>query len=218
VAAPPEIDGRDPHDAGRLRGDSMSPAEVVSVNVSLPREIAWRGRRIRTSFFKEPRVGPMAVGPEGLRGDEVGDPRVHGGPRKAVYAYPVEHYPFWCTELALDRLTWGSFGENLSLRGVTEENVRSGDRLEIGTAILEVTRPRSPCFKMNVRFGREDMVRRFAHAGRSGFYLGVVRPGQLRPGDEVRVRHGSATGPTIAEQFVTMTQGPVDPAAELDDE
>ncbi|MGA8663609.1 MAG: MOSC domain-containing protein [Thermoplasmata archaeon] len=195
----------------------MAAAGVVSVNVSRPGEVLWRGRKVRTSFFKQPSTGVVQLGPGGLAGDEVGDPRVHGGPRKAVYAYATEHYPFWRDELHLDVLGWGSFGENLSLRGVTEEMVRPGDRLEIGTAVLEVTQPRTPCFKMNVRFGREDLVRRFARAGRSGFYLGVIRPGPVRAGDEIRLRPGPTTGPTIREQFASLTKRPVDPAEELDD-
>ena len=197
---------------------SLPRPEVISVNLALPQEIRWRGRLVRTSFFKEPRAGVVRAERDGLTGDEVGDPRVHGGPRKAVYAYPTEHYPYWCTELGLEHLDWGSFGENLSLRGVTEEAIRPGDRLEIGTAMLEVTQPRTPCFKMNVRFGREDMVRRFAWAGRSGFYLGVVRPGQFAAGDEVRIHPGPEGPPTIHEQFRVLTQRPVEPAAELADD
>ncbi|MGP8072249.1 MAG: MOSC domain-containing protein [Thermoplasmata archaeon] len=196
----------------------MATAQLVSVNVALPREVPWRGRRIRTGFFKEPATGTRQVRSEGLEGDGVGDPHSHGGPRKCVYAYPSEHYPYWCGELGLERLPWGSFGENLSLRGVTESDVRPGDRLEVGTALFEVTQPRTPCFKMNLRFGREDMVRRFARAGRSGFYLGVVRPGALAAGDQVLFHLGTGVGPTIDEQFRASMQRPVDPAAEFEDE
>jgi MOSC domain-containing protein YiiM len=192
--------------------------DLVSVNVALPRDVPWQGRTIRTSFFKEPRAGPVRVASEGLEGDQVGDPRVHGGPRKAVYAYSTEHYPSWSSELGVDPLPWGSFGENLSIRGVTEERVRTGDLLEIGNTLLEVIQPRTPCFKLNVRFGREDMVRRFAAAGRSGFYLGVRHGGRIAAGDPVVVRPGSVGGPTIRDQFLASVRRPMDPRAELADE
>ena len=192
-------------------------AVVVSVNVARPRAVEWRGRRVTTAFFKEPRAGPCRAGPEGLEGDQVGDPRVHGGPRKAVYAYPSEHYPFWESELGASRLPWGSFGENLTLRGVTESDVRPGDRLDVGTARLEVTRSRTPCYKLNVRFDRDDMVRRFARAARPGFYLAVIRSGTLAAGDRVRVVAGKVPGPTVRERFLDEVRGPVDPSAELDD-
>ena len=195
----------------------MTRPAVVSVNLGRPREVPWRGRSVRTSFFKTPCSGSVAVGPEGLASDEVGDPRVHGGPRKAVYSYPSEHYAPWQAELGVERLPWGSFGENLSLHGLLERDVCPGDQLEVGSAVFEVTQPRTPCFKLNVRFGREDMVRRFARADRSGFYLRVVRAGRLTAGDVIRHVAGPTRGPTIEAVYRSAMQRAIDPVEEFED-
>ena len=126
---------------------------------------------------------------------------VHGGPRKTVYAYPSEHYAFWSRELDGVPLPWGSFGENLTTVGIDEARLRPGDLLTVGTAQLVVTQPRGPCFKLNVRFGRPDVLQRFLRADRPGFYLGVVGPGTLGAGDAVSITAASSAGPTILEIF-----------------
>jgi MOSC domain-containing protein YiiM len=194
-----------------------SSGEVVSLNRALPRDVEWRGRRVRTGFFKAPDPGPVRVGTEGLEGDASADTQAHGGPRQAVYAYPAEHYPYWSGEIGPLSLPWGSFGENLTLRGLTEDRVHEGDRLEGAETTLEVTQPRTPCFKLNVRFQRDDMVRRFAAAGRPGFYLAVVRPGELRVGERLRLRPGRRSGASVEGVFRHRMRSPPAPAAELDD-
>jgi len=141
------------------------------------------------------------VTPKGLEGDEVANTSAHGGPRKAVYAYPAEHYEFWAKELGGVPMPWGSFGENLTTDGLLESELRPGDVLEIGTARLIVTQPRGPCFKLNVRFGRDDVLARFLRADRPGFYLAVERPGVLARGDSVGVIRGPGDGPTILDVF-----------------
>jgi MOSC domain-containing protein YiiM len=120
-----------------------------------------------------------------LEGDEQSDLRVHGGPDKAVYLYPVEHYSFWREELSEPDLPYGAFGENLTTSGLSEDTVCIGDTLRIGSAEFVVTQPRMPCFKLQIRFDRADMVKRFAQSGRSGFYLRVVREGEVEAGDEI---------------------------------
>ena len=160
---------------------------VVSVNVGLPREIEWRGRVIRTSIFKSPVPGSVRVQRENLEGDRQSDLAVHGGPGKAVYAYPAEHYASWKRELPELEFPWGAFGENLTLQGLLESEVRLGDRLRVGSAEFRVTQPRTPCYKLAARFGRADMVRRFARSGRSGFYLAVLAEGAVAAGDPVSV-------------------------------
>ena len=139
----------------------MERMRVVSVNVSLPRRVPYKGRTVSTSIFKEPVAGRIPVRSVGLRGDAVGDPRVHGAPNKAVYGYPSEHYEFWTAELPEMTLPWGMFGENLTTQGLLETDVHLGDRYRIGTAVLEATNPRFPCFKLGIRFGREDIEDRF---------------------------------------------------------
>ncbi len=171
---------------------------VVSVNVSLPRDVPWKGGTVRTAIFKEPVAGRARVRAVGLEGDAVGDPRVHGAPTKAVYAHPGEHHGFWQAEFPAMDLPWGMFGENLTTEGLLEPDVRVGDRFRAGTAMLEATRPRFPCFKLGIRFGREDILDRFLLSGRSGFYFAVVAEGEVAAGDPV-VRVVRAHGPTIAD-------------------
>jgi MOSC domain-containing protein YiiM len=146
---------------------------IASVNVGLPREVEWRGRSVTTGIFKSPAEGRIPVRTLNLDGDRQADLSVHGGPEKAVYGYPSEHYEFWRDELPGVHLPPGSFGENLTTEGLLETGLRIGDRLRIGSAVLRVTQPRMPCSKLGVRFQREDMVKRFLASGRSGFYFAV---------------------------------------------
>src|SRR5256712_2324929 len=151
---------------------------VGSVNVSLPKTVEWRGRKVTTAIFKEPVEGRVRIRRTGLVGDRQADPSVHGGPAKAVYAYPSEHYPFWRRELGRADLPWGSFGENLTTEGLDERTLRVGDRLRVGSASLTVTQPRMPCYKLGIRFGRSDMVRRVLARRCSGEHI----PGPVEGG------------------------------------
>src|SRR4029450_12262723 len=139
--------------------------KLLSVNVGLPREIAWKGKIVRTSIFKEPVAGRIRVAKLNVDGDQQSDLTVHGGIDKAVYAYPSEHYPFWRRELELEDLPWASFGENLTTEGWWEDEVHIGDRFRIGTAEVVGTQPLLPCFKLAMRFDREDIVERFLESG-----------------------------------------------------
>jgi len=169
------------------RGPRGPSGAVVSVNVGTPREIEWRGRMVRTSIFKSPVTGRVRVGGLNLAGDQQSDLSVHGGVHKAVYAYPSEHYARWRLELEDPDLPWGAFGENLTVAGLTETAVRIGDRLRVGTAELQVTQPRLPCYKLSLRFGRRDMEERFLRSGRTGFYLSVLAEGEVEAGDAVTI-------------------------------
>jgi MOSC domain-containing protein YiiM len=176
----------------------MTSMQVVSINVGLPREVEWQGRLVRTSIFKEPVAGLVRVDRLNLDGDRQSDLTVHGGAAKAVYAYPAEHYPFWREELGTD-LTWGAFGENLTTTGLSETTVQIGDRLRIGTAEFVVTQPRMPCYKLGIRLGRDDIVRRFQQSGRTGFYLAVAREGEIETGDEIVIVARNPAGVTVAD-------------------
>ena len=163
--------------------------KVLSVNVGRPRDLVWNGDEVRTSIWKSPVRGRVRVIGDNLDGDEQSDLTVHGGPNKAVYAYPHEHYAFWQREFPLMQLSAGAFGENLTTEGLVEDDARIGDVLRIGTAELEVKQPRLPCYKLGIRFDRADMVRRFMKSGRSGIYFSVVREGELGAGDRIeRIR------------------------------
>lgn len=168
--------------------------KLVSVNVGLPREVMAGTRLVRTSIFKSPVAGRVPIRNHNLAGDQQSDLSVHGGPDKAIYAYPHEHYVYWREQLGDTDLQPGQFGENLTLEGVLEREVHVGDRLRVGSAALVVTQPRMPCFKLGIRFDRPDMVKRFLDSRRSGFYLAVETEGDLGAGDTVEVveRHPAA--------------------------
>src|SRR5262245_1593175 len=152
----------------------MPQNKLVSINVGLPREVEWRGRMVMTSIFKSPVRGRVRARKLNIDGDQQSDLSVHGGVDKAVYVYPSEHYEYWHAELPGVELPWGVFGENFTTEGLHEDAVHVGDRLRVGTAEFVVTQPRLPCYKLGIRFGMPDMVKRFQHSGRTGFYLAVL--------------------------------------------
>jgi len=173
--------------------------QVVSVNVGLPRDVAWHGRVVRTSIWKEPVEGLVHVSTLNLDGDRQSDLSVHGGPEKAVYAYPREHYEYWRRELRTTDLAWGAFGENFTTEGLLEPDIRIGDRIRVGSAEFLVTQPRMPCFKLGVRFGDDQMVKRFLHSGRPGFYLAVVREGEVAGGNSLEFLGRDEHGVTVTD-------------------
>jgi len=174
---------------------------IVSVNVGRPRAVEHEGERILTSIFKAPVAGRVRVARLNIAGDEQSDLTVHGGRDKAVYAYPSEHYAFWHRELPDAALPWGAFGENLTIEGLTEDRVAVGDRMRIGNVELAVTTPRLPCFKLGIRFGRADMIKRFMASLRSGFYLAVLNEGEIGAGDPVELVPAEGDRVTIREIF-----------------
>jgi MOSC domain-containing protein YiiM len=173
--------------------------KLVSVNVGRPRDVDWGGRRVRTSIWKAPVTGRLRVNRLNLQGDEQSDLSVHGGPDKAVYVYPSEHYGYWTRELPGIDLPWGALGENFTTEGLLEDSVRIGDRLRIGSAEFAVTQPRMPCYKLGARFGREDMVKRFLASGRTGFYLAVLGEGEVGSGDPIAFTARDDNNVTVAD-------------------
>ena len=159
--------------------------KIVSVSVGLPREVDWKGKTVTTGIFKEPVNSHVMMRTLNLDGDGQADLSVHGGPSKAVYVYPSEHYACWRDELLDTPLSWGSFGENLTVEGMREEEINIGDRFRIGTTEVMVTEPRMPCYKLAIRLGRDDIVKRFLQSGRSGFYFAVLREGEVGAGDSI---------------------------------
>jgi len=173
--------------------------KVISVNVGRPREILHEGRVIRTGIFKEPVAGRVRVTALNLAGDEQADLTVHGGPSKAVYVYPSEHYEFWRKELPEMNFSWGMFGENLTTEGLLETQVNVGDRLCSGSVELLVTQPRLPCYKLSVKFGRDDIVKRFLKSRRTGFYCAVLREGEIGAGAPIHWLARDDQGVTVAD-------------------
>lgn len=173
--------------------------ELISLNVALPRLTLYNGATINTGIFKQPVSGPVQLRTLNLDGDRQADLTVHGGPFKAVYGYPSEHYEFWRRELPGMNLPWGMFGENFTTEGLSESDLHIGDRVEIGGARLMVRQPRMPCYKLAAKFQREDLVARFLHSGRSGFYFSVEREGTVAAGDAFEFLSREPQAITIAE-------------------
>ena len=159
---------------------------VLSVNVGMPREVEWHGATVVTGIFKEPVTGNIEMRTLNLDGDAQADLSVHGGPDKAVYAYPFEHYHDWETSLGRPLLP-GAFGENLTTEGLLEDQVHIGDEFRIGTAKVVVTQPRMPCYKLGIRFGDPQMVKSFLKARRPGIYFAVMEEGLIGPGDPIEL-------------------------------
>jgi len=173
--------------------------KLVSLNVARPRLIVYQGKTINTGIFKEPVAGPVQMRTLNLDGDRQADLTVHGGPLKAVYGYPSEHYPFWRRELPGVNLPWGMFGENFTTSGLAEDELHVGDRFQIGSAIVMVRQPRMPCYKLAAKFRRDDMLERFLVSGRSGFYFSVEQEGSVAVDDEFQLLKRNDPGITIAE-------------------
>src|SRR3989441_5117848 len=161
--------------------------KILSVNVGLPREVAWQGKVVTTGIFKESVEGPTMMRKLNLDGDQQADLTVHGGVSKAVYTYPSEHYDYWRAELPGMDLPWGMFGENFTTEGLMENAVYIGDRFRIGETEVMVTEPRMPCYKLGIKFGRADIIKRFLASRRTGFYFAVMREGMVGAGDAVEL-------------------------------
>ena len=172
---------------------------LVSVNVGLPREVPFNGETVSTGIFKEPVAGVVRLRELNLDGDRQADLAVHGGWDKAAYAYPAEHYPFWRTELPDMRLPWGMFGENFTTTDLDEDSVNIGDEFRIGTSIVKVTAPRMPCYKLALKFGRDDIIKRFLNSGRTGFYFSVSAEGDVKAGDTIQLIRRNTSGVPVAD-------------------
>jgi MOSC domain-containing protein YiiM len=161
--------------------------KIFSLNLGVPREVTWHAGTVTTGIYKQPVDGRVNLRRLNLDGDRQADLTVHGGPCKAVYCYPHEHYDYWKTALPNRELTLGIFGENFTTEGLLEDSVDLGDEFAVGSAEVIVTQPRLPCYKLGIRFDDAFMVKRFLASGRSGFYLAVKKAGEVGAGDEFSV-------------------------------
>ncbi len=161
--------------------------QIISVNVGRPRLVVANGRQVSTGIFKEPVTGRLEVRRLNLDGDRQADLSVHGGPSKAIYAYPSEHYEYWKQQLPDMKLPWGMFGENFTTAGLFESELNIGDKFLAGTAVVMVTEPRMPCYKLGIRFGRSDILKRFLASGLTGFYFAVLEEGDVAAGDRIEL-------------------------------
>jgi len=173
--------------------------KLISVNVGLPRIVMSNGEPVSTGIFKTPVSGRVKLRTLNLDGDRQADLSVHGGPNKAVYGYPSEHYEYWKKELPELALPWGMFGENFTTEGLFESGLNIGDKFRIGTAVVMVTEPRLPCYKLGLKFGRSDIIRRFLASERTGFYFAVLQEGELGVGDQFEVMQKNEDGVRVSD-------------------
>jgi MOSC domain-containing protein YiiM len=173
--------------------------KLISLNTGLPREVPWQGGTVATGIFKAPVAGSVMLRELNLDGDRQADLTVHGGVSKAAYAYPVEHYQFWQSELPDMEFPYGTFGENFTTEGLLEDAVNVGDRFRVGAAEVVVTQPRMPCYKLGIKFGRPDILKRFLVSRRTGFYFAVLREGEVEAGDTIEPLSRDENGVTVAD-------------------
>lgn len=173
--------------------------KIISVNISRPRLVVWKSQTVSTGIYKMPVESRVMLRSLNLDGDRQADLTVHGGPSKAAYVYPSEHYSYWRDELPGTELPWGMFGENFTTEGLDESTVNIGDRFRLGSAEVMVTEPRMPCYKLGIKFGRTDIIKRFLASGRTGFYFSVQREGQVGAGDEIELIGHDENNVTVAD-------------------
>ena len=173
--------------------------KIISINVARPRLVEWNDQIVSTGIYKVQVEGRVMLRTLNLDGDRQADLTVHGGPTKAAYVYPGEHYSYWRDELPGTELPWGMFGENFTTEGLSESTVNIGDRFRLGSAEVMVTEPRMPCYKLGIKFGRSDIIRRFLASGRTGFYFSVQREGEVAAGDEIDLIARDENKVTVAD-------------------
>ena len=189
------------------------PMNVVSVSVGIPRTVTWKDKAVSTGIFKESVAHRVTLRSLNFEGDGQADLSVHGGRDKAVYLYPVEHYAYWRREYPDIALPYGMFGENLTIEGLLEDAVNVGDRLRIGSSELIVTQPRMPCYKLGLRFGRDDVIKRFLDSARTGFYCAVLEEGEVQAGDRITMVERAADVLPVTEITRLFARDKTDVAA-----
>ncbi|MHB9142861.1 MAG: MOSC domain-containing protein [Paludibacter sp.] len=175
--------------------------EIISTNIAEPIMIEWNGEQVQTGIYKYSVEAPIFLEPEDVVNDHVIDRRYHGGKDKACYLYSADHYPFWKTKYPDQDWRWGMFGENLTISGLDESEIRIGDRFRIGQAVVQVTQPRQPCFKLGVRFGDQSVVDDFWDSAFPGVYVRVLQAGAVRKGDEIRLIEGDPESLSVSQVF-----------------
>jgi MOSC domain-containing protein YiiM len=173
--------------------------KLLSVNVGRPRAVMQDGDAVLTGIFKDPVKGRVILRTLNLDGDGQADLSVHGGPTKAVYVYPSEHYDYWKRELPGMELPWGMFGENFTTVGLLESQLNIGDKFHVGSATVTVTEPRMPCYKLAIKFGRPDIVKKFLASERTGFYFRVLEEGEVGADDGIRLIERNNDGLRVSD-------------------
>ena len=180
-------------------------ARLLSVNVGLPRDIAWKGRTVHTAIWKNPVVGRCRVSRLNLEGDGQGDLVGHGGEQQAVFVYQIESYRYWQQHLKRTDFVHGQFGENFTTEGLADDTVCIGDRYRIGSALFEITAPRVTCYRVGIRMNEPRMAALLTSSGRPGFYFRVLQEGEVGAGDEiVKSRRGEGANNCRRDQRASL--------------
>ncbi len=177
--------------------------KLFSLNVSLPKTVDYRGHKVSTGIYNNPVEGRLKVKTLNIEGDQQADLTVHGGPDKAVYAYPAEHYPYWKEQYPNLSINWGMFGENLTTKGLLEDQANIGDEYQIGSAKFAVTQPRMPCFKLGIKFESPDIIKKLFASAKCGIYFKVLEEGEIGAGDEIKLVKRDKNNVTIQDIMKT---------------
>lgn len=175
--------------------------EIISTNTGKPTTFRWKGKDVITGIYKSPQPEGIYLDPGGVRNDHIGNPAVHGGTLKAIYMFAADEYPYWQRQFKRPEWGYGLFGENLSVHGLDESALRMGAVYRLGEAVIRITTPREPCYKLGVRFGNQGIIDRFIQRGRPGAYGQVIEPGGVRPGDRMTLLEAREENPDIASFF-----------------
>ena len=185
--------------------------EIISTNTGKPTTFRWKGKDVVTGIYKSPQPDGIYLDREGVRNDYIGNPKVHGGSYKAFYMFAASEYPYWQRQFHRPEWGYGLFGENLSVDGLDESALRMGAVYRLGEAVIRITTPREPCYKLGVRFGDQGIIDRFIKRGRPGAYGQVIEPGRVRPGDRMSLQEARGESPDIASFFKMIYAGEKDP-------
>jgi len=182
-----------------MSGGPQRVGTLLSVNVGLPKDVSWRGKTVFTGVFKDPVAGPRRVYRLSVDGDGQGDLAGHGGEQRAVFVYQIDSYRYWERELRRSDFVYGQFGENLTIEGLSDDEVCIGDRYQIGTAVFEVTQPRVTCYRVGIRLNDRRIPAMLVSHRRPGFYFRVVQEGEVQAGDEIVKLASGPEQMTVAE-------------------
>lgn len=177
--------------------------QIISTNLGKPTEISWNGKLITTGIYKSPLDTPLLLETENVSGDTIGDPKVHGGIYKACYLFSAEQYPYWKEKYPHLEWNWGMFGENLTVKGLDESQIRVGNIYRLGTALVQITQPREPCFKLGLKFGTQEILKQFIDHGWPGTYVRILEVGKVSSGDTMDLVEES-NNPLTTQQFYRL--------------
>jgi len=175
--------------------------QIISTNIAKPKTILWRGQQVKTGIYKTPTTKPIFLGKEDVQGDEVSDRKHHGGEYKACYLFSADHYPYWENLYPNLDWNWGMLGENLTVSGLDETKIYIGDIYKIGTALVQITQPREPCYKFGIKFGTQQVLKQFIQHGRPGTYVKILKEGFVRTNDSIILVESKKNSLTIAQFF-----------------